>query len=178
MSGAEFLWAGTNQRSCWGRSNSATEVIPPFDWYHLIYPRPWWFLCRLMVDWTRDLNAVWSNVELLLAFLFNISWVIHYVLYQCNDRKLVCLRTGFAAVFLQSMLYMYMYIPYHYLGVEAARDTTYLQNYPPEIFGYCPNPTCPNPFWVSSSCGFFTFFSGVRGRQEDQIWVRLRPIYV
>ena len=111
MCGVEFLWppagrAGDNHKSCWGRSNSATEAMPPFDWYHLIYPRTWWFFLQshgwLNPRSKRSVIKRWS----VLAFLFYISWVINYVLYHFNDRKnnverryLRCLRTGFAAVF-------------------------------------------------------------------------------
>ena len=29
--------AGVNHTFCWSRSISATDAIPPFDWYYLIY---------------------------------------------------------------------------------------------------------------------------------------------
>ena len=111
MCGVEFLWppagrAGANQKSCWGRSNSATEAMPPFDWYHLIHHRTWWFFLQFH-GWLdprskRGVIKRWS----VLAFLFYISRVIYYVLYYCNDRKnnverryLRYLHTGFVAVF-------------------------------------------------------------------------------
>ena len=144
MCGVEFLWPpagrpGANHKSCWGRSNSATEAMPPFDWYHLIYHRTWWFFLQshgwLNPRSKRGLIKRWS----VLAFLFYISRVIYYVLYYCNDRKnnverryLRYLRTGFAAVFFTLTV-----VPVHPLLLPwcgAAGNSTYQQNYPPELF--------------------------------------------
>ena len=170
MCGVEFLLppagrAGANHKSCWGRSNSATEAMPPFDWYHLIHHRTWWFFLQFH-GWLnprskRGVIKCWS----VLAFLFYISRVIYYVLYYCNDRKnnverryLRYLHTGFVAVFFTLTV-----VPVHPLllpwcwGYREQYLSTELSTRAIRIVLCCYASTCPNPFRVSPSCCFFTF---------------------
>ena len=171
MCGVEFLWppagrAGANHKSCWGRSNSATEAMAPFDWYHLIYHRTWWFFLQshgwLNPRSKRGVIKRWS----VLACLFYISRVM---LYYCNDRKnnverryLRYLRTGFAAVFFTLTV-----VPVHPLllpwcgGCREQYLSTELSTRAIRTVLWCYASTCPNPFRVSPSCCFFYIFPGV-----------------
>ena len=145
--------------------------MPSFDWYHLIYPRTWWFFCSLTVTWTRDLNAVWLNVDLFDIFiLYLMSNILRAISVQLS--KKIVLNGGISGAYaldLPRLFFTLTVMPVYprllswcggcgeqYLSAELSTRAI-------RIVLCCHASTCPCPFQVSPSCCFFTFFRACVG---------------